>query len=300
MVKGGTGSGDVNERDVVNIYQGLLNAGYHVTSKEWIDEYDRAYAEARIRWRDRIWEKLRTSGATGIDFFNIYSTTPFFMPDGPEITETKTDTTIYVLSRVAGEGADRFHEKGDYYLTEKEAKDMETLNTLYEKCVLVINTGGLIDLSFTDKYDNISAIIQLVQPGMEGGNALADVISGKVVPSGKLTDTWANRYEDLEKEYRRLCVFVKTSSLASGESENMKIDFPVYQMSSYDETAAEWIMEEGIYGVWVGNSLADSKLSALLTLDKKKVFTKVKKIYADAILSIIQKTRLSVERLRLP
>lgn len=370
MVKGGTGSGDVNERDVVSICQGLQNAGYCITSLEWIAEYDRVYTEARIQWRDGIMERVRAVSATGLDFFNIYSTTPFFMPDGPEITSSDTDTAIYVLSRVTGEGADRWDKEGDYYLTAKEKRDIDDLTRLYDKVIFVINTGGLIDLTFLNEYENIYSVLQLVQPGMEGGNALADVISGKVTPSGKLTDTWANRYEDypnalsfshmngkvdkekyeegiyvgyryfdsfeisvkysfgyglsytdfdiqilnitaetdicvnvkvtnigsvysgkevvqvyvsapvgeLEKEYRRLCGFAKTSTLAPGESENLTIRFSSYQMASYDDKAAEWILESGVYGIWVGNSLADSKLEALLTLSEKKVLAKVKNI----------------------
>ena len=370
MVKGGTGSGDVNEREVVSICQGLQNAGYRITSQSWIDEYDLIYTTARKEWRDDILERVRAVNATGLDFFNIYSTTPFFMPDGPDVTDLDAETAIYVISRVAGEGADRCNTDGDYYLTPKEKKDISDLCRFYNNVILVINTGGSIDLSYLDEYNNISAILYLVQPGMEGGNALADVISGKVTPSGKLTDTWANRYEDypnaatfshmngdihkekyvegiyvgyryfdtfdvpvrygfgyglsytdfqietlavtadsdvkvevkvtntgaaysgkevvqvymsapsgkLEKEYRRLCGFAKTSTLAPGQSEVLTISFPAYQMASFDEAAAEWILEQGSYCLWVGKSLASSTLEALLSLDEKKVLVKVKNI----------------------
>ena len=53
-IKGGTGSGDVNERDCVNIYQGMVNAGYEVTSKEWLEDYNDQYVQAREDWRDKI------------------------------------------------------------------------------------------------------------------------------------------------------------------------------------------------------------------------------------------------------
>ncbi len=196
MVKGGTGSGDVNEREVVNICQGLKAAGYHIVSQDWIDEYNAIYKSARESWRKRILERVQTVSATGLDFFNIYSTTPFFMPDGPNITDCDADTAIYVLSRVAGEGADRTNTAGDYYLTQKEKKDLDDISRLYRNVILVINTGGIIDLSCLEEHKNIYAVIYLVQPGMEGGNALADIVSGKVTPSGKLTDTWAKNYED--------------------------------------------------------------------------------------------------------
>ena len=373
MIKGGTGSGDVNEREVPTIYQCLLDAGYTVTSKDWIDAYDKIYTEARIAWRDDIIQ--RTKGDDSEDslaFFYVYSGSPFFIPDGPDVSKTDADTAIYVLSRVAGEGADRFNKPGDYYLTGQEEKNIEDICKFYEKVILVINTGGLVDLSFADKYQNICSILQLVQPGMEGANALVDVISGKVTPSGKLTDSWAGNYEDypnamtfshlngnvdkekyeegiyvgyryfdsfqipvrysfgyglsytefrietmkitagtdvtaevrvtnigsvysgrevvqiyvsapsgkLEKEYRRLCGFAKTSILAPGEAETLKITFPVYQMASYDAATAEWILEDGIYSLWVGNSLAGSRMEALLALAEKKVLVRVKNICA--------------------
>lgn len=375
MIKGGTGSGDVNERDVVTIYQGLVSAGYNVTTEEWMDAYDKIYADARIAWRDDIMKRTPVDGSGGAnDFFFVYCESPFFIPDGPDVTKTEADTAIYVLSRVAGEGADRFDKKGDYYLTGQERKNLDDICMLYEKVILVINAGGLVDLSFMDEYKNIYSVLYLVQPGMEGGNALADVISGAVTPSGKMTDTWALKYEDypnamtfshvngdvnnekyeegiyvgyryfdsyeipikygfgyglsytdfeilteqicvtgtesvnveasikvknvgsvysgkevvqlyisapagkLEKEYRKLCGFVKTSDLAPGESETIKISFPIYQMASYDEEAAEWILESGLYGMWVGNSLTGSTLEALLALDEKKILSKVKNI----------------------
>lgn len=371
MIKGGTGSGDVNERDVVTIYQGLLNAGYTVTTKEWIDEYDKIYTNARIAWRDDIIRRTQENdGEDSLAFFHVYSSSPFFTPDGPEVTKTDADTAIYVLSRVAGEGADRFNKPGDYYLTEQEKKNLGDICHFYEKVILVVNTGGLVDLSFVEEYPNIYSILQLVQPGMEGGNALADVISGHVTPSGKMTDTWAWKYEDypnamtfshlngnvekeryeegiyvgyryfdtfqvpvrysfgyglsytgfriettrvtagadvevevrvtntgsvysgkevvqiyvsaptgeLEKEYRRLCGFAKTSCLAAGESETLTIRFPAYRMASYDAATAEWILEEGTYLLWTGDSLAGSRPEALLTLAEKKVLSKVKNI----------------------
>ena len=370
-VKGGTGSGDVNEREAVTVYQGLLHAGYFVTSKEWIDRYDAIYTEARNAWRESILEKVRKNKAAGGPaFFNIYATTPFFMPDGPDIDKTDADTAIYVLSRVAGEGADRFHEPGDYYLTAQEEKNMEDICRLYESVILVLNTGGVVDLSFTDRHENIYGILQIMQPGMEGGNALADVISGAVTPCGKLADTWAYRYEDypnamtfshmngdvrkekyeegiyvgyryfdsfevpvrygfgygmsytdfqietvkitagaevtaevkvtntgtryggrevvqlyvtapagrLEKEYRRLCGFMKTAWLAPGESEILTIRFPVYRMAFYDEGSAQWILEGGTYVLWIGSSLEESRPEALLILEDKKVLVRAKNI----------------------
>lgn len=194
-VKGGTGSGDVNERESVSIYQGLKEAGYQITTEEWIREYDRCYERARLCWRDDILDRVRQSGDDR-NFFDIYSATPFIMPAGGDAGRTDADIAVYVLSRIAGEGKDRFCLPGDYLISETERKQISDICAMYEHVVVVINAGGLVDLSFLDEYRKIEAVIQLVQPGMEGGHALADILSGRTVPSGKLTDTWAYRYED--------------------------------------------------------------------------------------------------------
>ena len=195
-IKGGTGSGDVNERETVNIFQGMKNAGFEITTEDWINDYDRQYQEARYAWRDEIEAKAAKLEDQVSGFFNVYSTTPFRMPAGGAITQTEAEVAVYILSRVAGEGADRFDKAGDYYLTEEEKKQLADICSMYRHVVVAVNTGGLADLSFMDEYKNIEALLQIVQPGMEAGNAFADIISGKVTPSGKMTDTWAFKYED--------------------------------------------------------------------------------------------------------
>ena len=195
-IKGGTGSGDVNERETVSIYQGMKNAGFEITTEDWIEDYDRQYQAARYAWRDEIEEKASKLEDQVSGFFNVYSTTPFRMPAGAPITQTDAEVAIYILSRVAGEGADRFDAEGDYYLTKEEKQQLSDICSMYKHVIVAVNTGGLADLSFMDEYSNIEALLQIVQPGMEAGNAFADIISGKVTPSGKMTDTWAYKYED--------------------------------------------------------------------------------------------------------
>lgn len=196
-IKGGTGSGDVNERNVVTIYEGLKNAGYEITTVDWIDAFDQEYAKAREEWKEEIWKKSAAmSDDEGLNLFFAYSETPFVVPAGAIPEKTDTDTAVYVLSRVAGEGADRFNRESDYQLSAEEHEILKTICELYDHVIVLINTGGLVELSFMDEFKNIEGLLQIVQPGMEAGNAVADVISGKVNPSGKLTDSWAYRYED--------------------------------------------------------------------------------------------------------
>nr|WP_295278764.1 glycoside hydrolase family 3 protein [uncultured Blautia sp.] len=199
-IKGGTGSGDVNERENISIWQGMKNAGYKITNEDWIRGYDKIYEKARQDWKNDIVARSGGNGGDVMDFFTIYSTTPFIMPTGDSVKKPadgeNTDTAIYALSRVAGEGADRNAAKGDYYLKDDEHQMLSDLCTYYKNVIVAVNAGGQVDLSFMDEFTNIKALLVIVQPGMEGGNAFADVISGKVNPSGKLVDSWAYKYED--------------------------------------------------------------------------------------------------------
>ncbi len=194
-VKGGTGSGDVNERESVSIYQGLVNAGFRITSEAWIEDFEKQYVAAKNEWRDDIMDRVAKSDSPNA-FFEIYATTPFAIPAGEKIIKTDAETAVFVLSRIAGEGADRYNRAGDYQLTEQEHQQLADICSLYKHVVVIINAGGLVELSFMDEFSNIEALLHIVQPGMEGGNAVADILSGKVTPSGKMTDTWAYRYED--------------------------------------------------------------------------------------------------------
>ena len=200
-IKGGTGSGDVNSSPTVSIREGLLNAGFRITTSDWLDRYQKKYDDARIAWRDGIFEKAQKDGGGDYAVAMTYFATPFHVPEGdlPDtaVDEKKeADVALYVLARTAGEGADRFNKEGDYQLTETEENSLKQLSKHYQHVVLILNTGGLVDLHIADEIENLNAILYIHQPGMEAGNAVADVLTGKVNPSGKLTDSWAMNYED--------------------------------------------------------------------------------------------------------
>lgn len=191
-IKGGMGSGDVNARETISIYEGLINAGYKITTEQWINNYEKIYHEERLKWRQEIWDKEDIFHR----FFKAYSSTPFQIPAGEMPDQTDTDTAVFVLSRNAGEGKDRVCKKGDYFITENEEAILAKICEIYPHVLLALNITGIMDLNFADKYREIEAILYVQQPGMEGGNAFADVISGAITPSGKMTDTWAIHYED--------------------------------------------------------------------------------------------------------
>lgn len=378
-IKGGTGSGDVNSRGTVTILEGLTSAGYRIVTRRWLDAYDEAYETARAQWRDAVWQKearMRETDDSGFPFFFAYSETPFVFPAGDLPEKEDAEIAVYVLSRQAGEGKDRINGGGDFVLSEQEAQIIERMCALYPHVVLVLNTGGIIDLSFADRYPNIEAILYMHQPGMEAGNALADLFCGDVVPSGKLTDSWPRAYADypnasvfshnngnvekeayvegiyvgyryfdtfavpvrycfgyglsytdfaietlgiehfnlgtqepeigvkvritntgerytgrevvqlyvscpqgrLDKEYRRLVGFHKTRPLKPGAGEETTIRFAVSAMASYHEDRAAWILEEGRYGIFVGNSLDTAVFSASVQMDGEAVLMETEHI----------------------
>ena len=197
-IKGGTGSGDVNSRETVSVYEGLKDAGYVIANEAWIDAYRTCYQKAREEWRDLIWKECDERKAAGESdpLFSSYAAHQFDLPAGELPTPVEADAAVYVIARIAGEAQDRQLRKGDYLLSEEEHEALRLLCEQHEEVLVIINSGSLIDLSFLDEMPQIKGLLDMGQPGMEAGHALADVLSGAVAPSGKLTDSWAYRYED--------------------------------------------------------------------------------------------------------
>ncbi len=193
-IKGGTGSGDVNVRNIVSIAQGMRNAGFTLANEAWLNQCETVYQNARSHWRDRIWEKLETGEQP--HFFAAYVNTAFRSPPCPKAEFVECDAVFYVLSRSAGEGADRVPGPGDWQLSEAEHHELKQLCELYPQIILVLNAGGMVDLSVLEELPQICAVLLISQPGMEGGNAFADVVSGACTPSGKLTDSWPLSAQD--------------------------------------------------------------------------------------------------------
>lgn len=292
-VKGGTGSGDVNNRASVSIWQDLKGA----------------------------------------------------------------KAALYVISRIAGEGKDRRLEPGDYYLSDAERADLQTLDESGLPVVLLLNAGGPVELTgLLDGMQHLDAILQLSQLGQ----AVADVLLGRAVPEGKLTATWARRYDDipcarafgslkgdvsqdtyrdgvyvgyryfdsfgvrplfafgfglsyttfalraagldvqpghlavqvevantgarfagrevaqvylsapqgeLPRERRRLAGFAKTRRLAPGETQTLTLEIPQKQLAAFHPEQNAWVVDAGLYGVWVGNSSDALRLCAMLEVD---------------------------------
>ncbi len=228
-VKGGTGSGAVRERYAVTIEQGLLNAGFEIASTPWLDRFDRFYKDTYDAYCRTQEEKVKGI----LDFFQILRTIDHFRhPTGIPVTQedveaSACDTAIYVLARQAGEGRDRKDVQGDYRLDDVERENLEFLSRAYKHFVVIINAGGVIDVSFLDTL-HVSALIYFVQGGEEGGNALADVLSGSRNFSGKLATSWAYGFEDIPSN--------GTYSYLGGDKYNQEYNEGIYVGYRYFDT----------------------------------------------------------------
>ena len=185
-VIGGTGSGAVNVRYQENVEEAFKNAGFTVTTDTWLNDYDKERIENDKRFIKSVKQEAKKHKAIAASY-SLGKTAPEGEYEFPIIGDH--EVAIYVLSRNAGEGADRVLEKGSVYLSDTEIRDILYLNNNYKKFLLVLNTPSVIDLEPVKEVKNILLLSQL---GSLTGDILTDIVLGKVNPSGKLTDTWAS------------------------------------------------------------------------------------------------------------
>ena len=188
FVAGGTGSGDVNKAYVVNMVEGMQNAGFTL-DKSLVDYY---YA---YKAYDKAQKGLNNSG---FSWFFSRKLSEVAIPADAIAAESKAnDVAVVVLGRNAGEGADR-KMMDDFELTAVERELLQNVSTSFhargKKVIVVLNVGGVIE---TNSWKNlVDAIVLPWSPGQEGANAVADVLIGKVNPSGKLPMTFPVNFMD--------------------------------------------------------------------------------------------------------
>jgi len=190
IIAGGTGSGDVNKAYTISLLQGLANDGY-TADDEIKQQYSAYLADYNTKHpRKNFFE----------EFMNPTPPAPEFQV-GKDILDKKAeeaDVAIYTIGRNAGEGRDRKLEN-DYYLGDGEKQLIKNIADAFhaknKKLVVVLNIGGVIDV--TSWRDNADAILLAWQPGLEAGNAIANVLNGKINPSGKLATTFPMDYKDV-------------------------------------------------------------------------------------------------------
>lgn len=280
-VRGGTGSGDpfngglsgggdvaVNqsERYNINILTSFEKAGYQITTadllKKYAVGYDREYASSAVNpMATFVYPELE------------------FTDEELAAAARDTDTAIYVIARNAGEGADRdmkatgkitgadgqeiSFEVGDYELTDVEKSNLSRVSAAFDKTIVVLNVGGVIDTKFFNEIRGLDSLLLMGQAGQEGGNALLDVIRGDVTPSGKLVATWAEKYAD----YPAAGKFAKQD----GDSMNEFYEEGIYVGYRYFDTFGITPKYEFGYG----KSYTDFDIDVLdVTADAKNVTVK--------------------------
>jgi beta-glucosidase len=226
LVAGGTGSGDVNRMYTIPLVEGLFRAGYSLNASVYSAYSDYVAAEQAKKPKRSLMEELMSPTIPIVEM----------TASNDLIQKAATQSTVAIISigRNAGEGNDR-KVVDDYTLTEKEQTLIKNVSAAFhannKKVVVVLNIGGVVDVA---KWrDQVDGILLAWQPGLEGGNAMADIISGKVNPSGKLSTTFPLSYDD----------------------EISAKNFPGREIPGTEKTAlfgqksvdAEAIYEEGIY-----------------------------------------------------
>lgn len=202
-VKGGGGSGDVSCAYVRNLYDGFkMLSGISI------------YEPLSDFYRKNIKEQYESGSAPGM------TVEPELGKELLEGAAAYADTAIFVLSRFSGEGWDRssieysvefnpwgdetsmpktagkIFPDGDFYLTREEKTLLEQIKSKFDRIVVVLNVGGVIDTSWIKEDNQIGAALLAWQAGMEGGLAMAEILMGKENPSGRLPDSFAAKLED--------------------------------------------------------------------------------------------------------
>lgn len=132
----------------------------------------------------------------------VWGQWPRFYPEMPltkrivALDKREEDIAIVVIGRSSGEDRENVLEKGSYYITDEEIDMLSKVTDEYDRVVVLLNIGCIMDMTWLEKFgERISAVLLVWQGGMESGNAVCDLLTGKVNPSGKLTATVARRYE---------------------------------------------------------------------------------------------------------
>ncbi len=206
-VKGGGGSGDVTVAYTRNLYQGLREKTGHVEIFEELASF----------YRENVKQQYAAGRAPGM------TVEPEVPTELLKKARAFADTAVISICRFSGEGWDRksiydkkgkedklaiagqdekkeaeeeLFEDGDFYLTHAEKVMVETVRNCFDKVVVVLNVGGMVDTDWFAKDDGIQAVLMAWQGGIEGGLAAAELLIGEGNPSGKLTDTFARKLED--------------------------------------------------------------------------------------------------------
>lgn len=186
--RSGTGSGGaVQVEYAANIIDGFHNSDLYI-NEELAKDY--------VEWlKDHPFD----NGGGG------WAAEPWFQKD-MDITEeyakkqaAVSNKAVYIIGRTAGEDKDNYNGAGSFLLTDEELSNIKNITEAFDDVVVILNVSNIIDMKWMNDPqfgEKIKAVAYVWSGGMEGGNAVVDVLSGKETPSGKLPDTIAENLED--------------------------------------------------------------------------------------------------------
>jgi len=190
MITGGTGSGKVNNAYSVSLIEGLQNSGYKLN--EDLHSLYAGYLKLTKAGRPQTRGFMAMMGSKQVEELNLNQ-------DIINGMANVSDAAIITIGRNSGEGSDRTNVKGDFQLTDTEQLLIKNVSTAFKakgkKVIVLLNIGGVIETaSWRDLPD---AILLAWQAGQETGNSVADILNGKVNPSGKISTTFPVSYDDV-------------------------------------------------------------------------------------------------------
>lgn len=243
-VKGGTGSGNVNNLKTIPLLEGLEQCAAL--------QVDHALARKYRSWG---------LGHENLCVEGFMEPKGYFNPEMPltdaEVREAAeaNDAAVMILTRVAGEGADMRAEQGMIYLTDEETALMNSMTAAFPWSILLLNTAGYLELGdFAKKF---SAIVFMGLPGQDAG-AVADVLTGAVVPTGRLTDTWPETYrqyptaEEFSKKHPN--GNVNTTMGKTEEQINVAYTDDIFVGYRYFDTFGQGVLYPFGYGLGYGKT----------------------------------------------
>jgi len=288
-IAGGTGSGDVNKAYRVSLVEGLINAGYSVS-----DGLQNLYAAYLKTVKDGRPQQTRGFMAAQRPVAEMSVN-----PDLVNGIANVADAAVVTIGRISGEGRDRTNEEGDFRLTGPERELIKLVSSAFQakgkKAIVVLNIGGVIEVaSWKDQPD---AILLAWLAGQEMGNAVADILSGKANPSGKLATTFPVNYEDVPSARSFPGKEIQTEPAAQGQTGGFGRTRPaavtyedgIYMGYRYYETFGVKPAYEFGYGLSYTNfTYGDLKLSSTTFGGELSVTVEVKNAGAVAGKEVVQ------------
>jgi len=203
-LRGGLGSGFSYARYTVSIYEGLKERGV-VVDEELAGIYRRVLPIGWIEHYRKARERAMTEGSgvevgwllldfvdSALNYFQTFISEDFLGEEVVEKAAEKNDVAVITISRISGEGFDRLPVKGDFYLRDDERNLISAVSKAFrrrgKKVVVILNVPSPIEIA--SWRDLVDAILVIWMPGQEAGRAVADLLTGRATPSGKLPTTW--------------------------------------------------------------------------------------------------------------